>query len=98
MRKRSAQVTTPLLEAALRDTLTEAQARRLAERLRRYREYIFTFLNYGEVTADNHFGERQGRPAGILRKNSPSNRSARGAATQAVLMPACRQTGACTAR
>jgi hypothetical protein len=29
MRKHSAQVTTPLIEAALRGTLTEAQARRL---------------------------------------------------------------------
>ena len=35
---------------------------------------------------DNNFGGRQSRPAVILRKNSPSNRSDRGAATQAVLM------------
>lgn len=67
-------------------TYHDADARRLAARLRRYREYIFTFLDYAEVTADNNFAERQIRPAVILRKNSQSNRSQRGAATQAVLM------------
>ena len=61
-------------------------ARRLTKRLRRYAEYIFTFLDYPYVPHDNNFGERQIRPAVILRKNSQSNRSDRGAATQAVLM------------
>jgi len=65
---------------------TDADARRLTKRLRRYGEYLFTFLDYSYVAADNNFGERQIRPAVILRKNSQSNRSDRGAATQAVLM------------
>lgn len=47
---------------------------------------MFTFLDYPEVAADNNFSERQIRPAVILRKNSRSNRSDRGVATQAVLM------------
>ncbi len=64
----------------------DADARRLTKRLRRYGEYLFTFLDYLFVIADNNFGERQIRPAVILRKNSQSNRSDRGAATQAVLM------------
>ncbi len=64
----------------------DADARRLTKRLRRYGEYLFTFLDYLYVPADNNFGERQIRPAVILRKNSQSNRSDRGAATQAVLM------------
>ena len=64
----------------------DADARRLTKRLRRYGEYLFTFLDYPYVPADNNFGERQIRPAVILRKNSQSNRSDRGAATQAVLM------------
>jgi hypothetical protein len=64
----------------------DADARRLTERLRRHAEYIFTFLDYPYVSADNNFAERQIRPAVILRKNSQSNRSDRGAATQAVLM------------
>jgi len=64
----------------------DADARRLTKRLRRYGEYLFTFLDYPFVAADNNFGERQIRPAVILRKNSQSNRSDHGAATQAVLM------------
>ncbi|MHC4406772.1 MAG: IS66 family transposase [Planctomycetota bacterium] len=64
----------------------DADARRLTKRLRKYGEYLFTFLDYPEVPHDNNFGERQIRPAVILRKNSQSNRSGRGAATQAVLM------------
>ena len=35
---------------------------------------------------DNNFAERHIRPAVILRKNSQSNRSQQGAATQAILM------------
>ena len=64
----------------------DADARRLTKRLRRYAEYIFTFLDYAYVSHDNNFGERQIRPAVILRKNSQSNRSDHGVATQAVLM------------
>lgn len=64
----------------------DADARRLTSRLHRYAEYLFTFLDYPYVPADNNFAERQIRPAVILRKNSQSNRSDRGAATQAVLM------------
>ena len=69
-----------------REEHRDADAERLTKRLRRYAEYIFTFLDYPDVPADNNFGERQIRPAVILRKNSQSNRSDRGAATQAVLM------------
>ncbi len=69
-----------------REEHEDSDTRRLTKRLRRYAEYIFTFLDYSYVTADNNFGERQIRPAVILRKNSQSNRSDRGAATQAVLM------------
>lgn len=69
-----------------REEHEDGDARRLTKRLRRYAEYLFTFLDYPYVSADNNFGERQIRPAVILRKNSQSNRSHRGAATQAVLM------------
>jgi transposase len=69
-----------------REEHTDADARRLTKRLRRYGEYLFTFLDYGYVPHDNNFAERQIRPAVILRKNSQSNRSDRGAAIQTVLM------------
>ena len=64
----------------------DGDARRLTNRLRKYVEYIFTFLDYDHVPFENNFAERQIRPAVILRKNSQSNRSDQGAATQAVLM------------
>ena len=58
----------------------------MAKRLSKYAEYIFTFLDYADVPFENNFAERQIRPAVILRKNSQSNRSERGAATLAILM------------
>jgi hypothetical protein len=61
-------------------------ARRLVKRLRRHRSELFTFLDYPEVPSDNNHGERQIRPAVIVRKNSYANGSEDGAETQAVLM------------
>lgn len=71
-----------LAEAAYED----ADATRLAARLSRHRDELFTFLDRPEASWENNFAERQIRPAVILRKNSQCNRSQRGAATQAVLM------------
>lgn len=65
---------------------TDADARRLGERISRHRDHLFTFLDRIEVPFDNNHAERQIRPAVILRKNSLCNRSTDGAATQAVLM------------
>lgn len=65
---------------------TDGDCRRLTRRLARHAEHIFTFLDYENVPFENNFAERQVRPAVILRKNSQSNRSDRGAATQAILM------------
>jgi transposase len=64
----------------------DPDATRLAARLSRHRDEIFTFLDRPEAPWENNFAERQIRPAVILRKNSQCNRSERGAATQAVLM------------
>lgn len=64
----------------------DASAQRLSKRPRRYAEHIFTLVDYPDVPADNNFGDRQTRPAVILRKNTHSNRSDRRPATQPVLM------------
>ena len=64
----------------------DADALRLAKRLRKHWDHLFTFLDKPEVLFENNFAERMIRPAVILRKNSQSNRSEQGAATQAVLM------------
>lgn len=65
---------------------TDPDARRLAKRLRRHWDHLFTFLDKPEVPFENNLAERAIRPAVILRKNSQSNRSEQGAATQSVLM------------
>ena len=59
---------------------------RLAKRLDRHRDEIFTFLDRPDVPFENNLAERMIRPAVVLRKNSQSNRSERGAAVQSVLM------------
>jgi transposase len=74
------------LAALAAEEHVDGDARRLTKRLRKHAEYIFTFLDYNDVRFENNFAERQIRPAVILRKNSQSNRSDRGAASQAVLM------------
>ena len=71
-----------LSEATYRD----ADAARLAKRLCRHTDELFTFLDYPDVTFDNNLAERMIRPAVILRKISQCNRSEKGAAVQAVLM------------
>ena len=48
--------------------------------------HIPKFRDYEDAPFENSLAERQIRPAVILRKNSQSNRSERGAATQAILM------------
>jgi len=67
-------------------TYADADASRLAKRLAKHCDELFTFLDTPGVPFDNNLAERMIRPAVILRKNSQSNRSEKGAATQAVLM------------
>ncbi|MFN8575162.1 MAG: IS66 family transposase [Gemmatimonadaceae bacterium] len=64
----------------------DADALRLSKRLRKHWNHLFTFLDKPEVPFDNNLAERMIRPAVIIRKNSQSNRSEPGAATQAILM------------
>jgi transposase len=64
----------------------DADANRLGNRISKYRDQLFTFLDTPGVPPDNNHGERQIRPAVIIRKNSLCNRSEQGAATQAILM------------
>lgn len=71
-----------LADAAYHDP----DASRLAKRIGRHRDWLFTFLDHPHVPWENNLAERQLRPAVVLRKNSQANRSEKGAATQAVLM------------
>jgi transposase len=82
------------LEDRLRQLLAgpweNRHARRLVKRLRRHVSELFTFLDHPEAPSDNNHGERQIRPAVLVRKNSYANGSEDGAKTQAVLMSAFR--------
>jgi hypothetical protein len=69
-----------------RGTYGDADADRLAKRMLRYCDSLFTFLDHPDVPYENNHAERMIRPAVIIRKNSQSNRSDKGAMTQAVLM------------
>jgi len=79
-----------LIELRLRELIEaewgNSQARRLRDRLDRYEDYLFTFLDKPYVPFDNSLAERSIRPAVIMRKNSYSNRSEKGARTQSTLM------------
>jgi transposase len=79
-----------LIELRLRGLIEaqwdNSQARRLRDRLDRYEDYLFTFLDKPYVPFDNSHAERSIRPAVIMRKNSYSNRSDKGARTQSTLM------------
>jgi len=69
----------------------DSNAKRLVKRFRRHQDELFTFLDQEGVPFDNNHAERSIRPAvhvsrKWLRKNSPGNRSQKGADCQAVLM------------
>ena len=74
-----------LLDLALA-RYTDADARRLANRLEKYRDELFTFLSHPEVPATNNHGEHEVRSAVLIRKIIYGNRSDEGALTQGVLM------------
>jgi hypothetical protein len=74
------------LRALAEAEYADADASRLAKRLRKHTDELFTFLDYPDVTFDNNLAERMIRPAVILRKISQSNRSEKSAAVQGVLM------------
>lgn len=69
----------------------DPEAGRLAKRLLRHKDRLFTFPDRPAADWQINFAGRQIRPAVILRKNSQCNRSERGAATQAVLMSVYRK-------
>ena len=63
-----------------------SEAKHLRKRLDKYEDYLFTFLDKPYVPFDNNHAERSIRPAVIMRKNSYTNRSDKGARTQSILM------------
>ena len=72
---------TLLLAPSRGDPVEEA----VANRLRKQRDHLFTFLDFDQVDSTNNLAERQLRPAVISRKVSCGNRTERGARTWEIL-------------
>lgn len=65
---------------------TDKDCKRLRGRLERYRQELFTFLEYENVSPYNNHAEQQMRKPVLWRRRCQQNRSERGAETQAVMM------------
>lgn len=73
------------LDRRLAGRYTDPDNRRFANRLRKQRPHLFTFLSHNEVEPTNNRAERQIRPAVVVRKISAGNRTPAGAHTHEVL-------------
>jgi transposase len=69
---------------------SNTHARRLAKRLKKYGAELLTFVEFEGVPPSNNQGEREIRPAVLMRKASYGNQSTRGAKTRAIMMTVCR--------
>lgn len=74
------------LDALAGAAYTDPDTRRLAKRLTKHRDHLFTFLDRLDLPSDNNGGEREIRPAVQMRKNILGNRSNNGAYIQGILM------------
>jgi transposase len=82
---KTAQIFKNLMAELLVPTRGDPLEEAVANRLRRQRDHLFTFLDYEQVDSTNNLAERQLRPAVIARKVSCGNRTERGARTWEVL-------------
>lgn len=64
----------------------DKDVKRIADRLTRSMEGLFTFLDEEGVEPTNNHAEREMQSAVIIRKNSIGNRSEKGASCQALLL------------
>jgi hypothetical protein len=82
------------LEERLKDlagkSYGEADADRIAKRLRKHEKELTLFLWEDEVSADNNAAERALRPAVVMRKITGGSRSERGAKATAILLSIAR--------
>jgi hypothetical protein len=73
------------LDRLLAGHYTNPDNLRMANRLRKHRDALFTFLKHPDVDPTNNLAERQLRPAVIVRKLSGGNRTEQGAHTHEIL-------------
>jgi len=74
------------LDKILSESFENPEAVRIAKRLRKYRDALFTFLYHPAAPFDNNHAERSIRPAVLMRRISHGNQSTTGADTQSILM------------
>ena len=83
-------------DVLLGPTRNDPDEERVANRLRKRRQWLFTFLDYPNVEATNNRAERALRPAVIARKLSCGNKTERGKRTWEILASlaaTCHQRG-----
>lgn len=83
-------------DTLLKPTRSDPDEERIANRLRKRRGHLFTFLDHPEVEPTNNRAERALRPAVIARKLSCGNKTQRGKRTWEILSSqaaTCRQRG-----
>lgn len=75
------------MDRLLEKNLTDPDNARLARRLQKHRNHIFTYLydETGETDPTNNLAERDLRPGVITRKMGACNRSIKGAKATAIL-------------
>ena len=78
------------LDRLLSKTYRADANRRLAKHLRHEQPWLFTFLHCPGIDATNNAGEREMRPAVIMRKTWGGNRTEAGANAQSILMSVLR--------
>ena len=78
------------LDCLLSKTYRADTNRRLAKHLRHEQPWLFTFLHCPGLDATNNAGEREIRPAVVMRKTWGGNRTEAGAHTQSILMSVLR--------
>jgi len=74
------------LESLLSETLTHKEERRLQKRLSKHKNWIFTFMAYRDVPADNNSSERAIKASKLKQKVSGGFRSVLGATRFAQLL------------
>jgi len=74
------------VEQLLKTPLTNEAEIKIANRIRKQRDHLFTFLYHDQVEATNNLAERQLRPAVIARKVSCGNKTPKGSDTWQTLV------------
>ena len=74
------------LDDIIASSYANEECERIRKRLEKYKNELFTFLDYLHISPDNNHAERQIRPSVLMKHTCFGNRSFRGAENHAVIM------------